>query len=125
MQLAHSSQGLLFAENEAEFRYIAEQTAGLVALGCPFRGTKMQSIADVVAKLMMLSGAHWGILRDLAYDNAVLRDKLDAFCRLQKRTSMLACCFFELYSTDYGRRFGLPGWFRGMVSILATEAVDN
>ncbi|EXL45101.1 hypothetical protein FOCG_13864 [Fusarium oxysporum f. sp. radicis-lycopersici 26381] len=106
---------LLFADREDEFRYLPRHTSGFIALGSPFRGTKMHGVANFVARLLFLVGSHRGVLEALGYDNQLLRDKLQEFCRLRESTSIPTCCFFEAYDTDYGRRFGLPGLFRGMV----------
>lgn len=84
----------------------------------------MHSMAKFAARFMSWAGSHRGILRDLGYDDQTLRDKLQEFCRLQQSMSIPVCCFFELYETDYGRRFGLPGLFRGMVCTRAMGAVD-
>ncbi|EXL45103.1 hypothetical protein FOCG_13864 [Fusarium oxysporum f. sp. radicis-lycopersici 26381] len=75
----------------------------------------MHGVANFVARLLFLVGSHRGVLEALGYDNQLLRDKLQEFCRLRESTSIPTCCFFEAYDTDYGRRFGLPGLFRGMV----------
>ncbi|RKK62252.1 hypothetical protein BFJ66_g1057 [Fusarium oxysporum f. sp. cepae] len=106
---------LLFADREDEFRYLPRHTSGFIALGSPFRGTKMHGVANFVARLLFLVGSHRGVLEALGYDNQLLRDKLQEFCRLRESTSIPTCCFFEAYDTDYGRRFGVPGLFRGMV----------
>ncbi|KAH8742574.1 Alpha/Beta hydrolase protein [Diaporthe sp. PMI_573] len=106
---------LLFADREDKFRYLPRCTSGFVALGSPFRGTRMHGVANFVASLMFLAGSHRGVLKALGYDNQLLRDKLQEFCRLREHRSIPTCCFFEAYETDYGRRFGLPGLFRGMV----------
>ncbi|EWG46519.1 hypothetical protein FVEG_06980 [Fusarium verticillioides 7600] len=106
---------LLFADREDEFRYLPRHTSGFIALGSPFRGTKMHGVANFVARLLFPVGSHRGVLEALGYDNQLLRDKLQEFCRLRESTSIPTCCFFEAYDTDYGRRFGLPGLFRGMV----------
>lgn len=75
----------------------------------------MHGVANIAARLMFLAGSHRGVLETLGYDNQLLRDKLQEFCRLQTSTSIATCCFFEVYDIDYGRRFGLPGLLRGMV----------
>jgi len=75
----------------------------------------MQNMADIAAQFMVLAGSDRGIIKDLAPDNATLRDKLHEFCRLRDMKP-ITCCFFELYKTDYGRKFRIPGLFRGMVS---------
>lgn len=109
---------MLYAAREKDFDYLPEYTAGFIALGSPFRGTEMQRVAGIVASMMVLVDSYIGIIRDLAYDNDYLRDKLDEFCRLKENTSIPKVCFFEQYKTDYGRRFRLPGFIRGMVSSL-------
>lgn len=76
----------------------------------------MQNIADRFAQSMVLAGSHRGIIKDLAFDNPTLRDRLQELCRLRDTMSIPAWCYFEFYRTDYGRRFGIPGLFRGMVS---------
>ncbi|KND91708.1 Kinesin light chain 1 [Tolypocladium ophioglossoides CBS 100239] len=106
---------LLYAESREELRDLVRHTVGFVSLGTPFRGTKMQSIADFAAQFMVLAGSQRGIIRDLTFDNETLRDQLQEFCQLCKRLYMPTCCFFELYKTDYGKRYRLPGLFRGMV----------
>lgn len=75
----------------------------------------MQSIPNIIARFMVLAGSHQGIIRDLVYGSDTLKDQLEALCRLEKALSMRSCCFFELYKTDYGKRFGLPGCIKGMV----------
>jgi hypothetical protein len=105
----------LYAESEARFKWVPKVTAGLVFLGTPFRGTKLQFTADFFAKLMQPMGSHRGILKELDFDDAVLRDKTHNFCRLYVRLSIPVCCCFELYDTDYGRRFGVGGIAKGMV----------
>lgn len=77
----------------------------------------MQLLAIFGAYCMSLAGSDRGIIRDLVYDNGALKDRLHEFCLIRDRYSIPACCFFELYKTDYGRRFGLPGMVRGTVSI--------
>ncbi|KAG7429090.1 Kinesin light chain [Fusarium oxysporum f. sp. raphani] len=106
---------LLFADREEEYRYLPRRTFGFISLGSPFRGTRMHGMANFVASLLFIAGSHRGVLEALGYDNQLLRDKLQEFCRLRESTSMSTCCFFEAYDTDYGRRLGLPGLFRGMV----------
>lgn len=115
--LTSIEQALLYAENRDTSRELVQNTVGFISLGSPFRGTKMQSMADFAAQIMVLTGSQRTIIRDLAFDNATLRDKLQEFCQLCKRLSMPTCCFFELYMTDYGKRFRVPGIFRGTVSM--------
>jgi hypothetical protein len=75
----------------------------------------MQKFADTLAQTMVLAGSSRGIIKDLDYDNTTLADQLQEFCRLRDALSIPVCCFFELFKTDYGKRFGIPGMVRGMV----------
>ncbi|KAJ6439025.1 Kinesin light chain [Purpureocillium lavendulum] len=119
--LGHSLGGLviqhalLYAESREEFSDLVQNTVGFISLGSPFRGTKMQKMADIAAQLMTLVGSQRSIIRDLAFDHETLRDKLQEFCQLCQRLSIPASCFFELYKTDYGKRYWVPGVFRDMV----------
>ncbi len=90
-------------------------TVGLIFLGTPFRGSKMQFIADLIAQIMQPVGSYRGIIKDLAYDGVTLWDKLHSFCRLRNKLSTPVSCFYELYETDCGRRLGIGRVFKGMV----------
>lgn len=75
----------------------------------------MQSIADIAARFMVLAGSYRGIIKDLVCDLPTQQDKLQEFCKLERSLSIPISCFFEKYRTDYGRKFRLPGLFKGMV----------
>jgi hypothetical protein len=105
----------VYAEYNAKFKYLPRHTVGCVFLGSPFRGTQMKNIADISARFMVLAGSHRGIIKDLLCDMPTQQDKLQEFCLLEQSLSIPLCCFFELYRTDYGKRFGIPGLFKGMV----------
>lgn len=66
--------------------------------------------------LKAFAGSHNGIPRELGFDEPILLDKLHGFCRLLNKLSIPASCFSELYETDYGRRYGIKGAVKGMVS---------
>ncbi|RYP57002.1 hypothetical protein DL770_010783 [Monosporascus sp. CRB-9-2] len=80
---------LLFANRIKRFKYLPARTVGFLALGTPFRGTKMQTLAKKAAWLMAPAGSHNGIITDLKQDNKHL--------------------------ADYGRNVMLPGVAKGMV----------
>ncbi|KAK7398584.1 hypothetical protein QQX98_012040 [Neonectria punicea] len=107
--------GLLHANDDCKFKYLQEETVGLVFLGTPFRGTKWQPFLDSIARLMGPAGSHRGIIKDLGYDEPSLRDSLHSFCRLQNRLSTPVSCCCELLKTDYGRRHGVGGMVKGMI----------
>ncbi|KAF6806712.1 pfs domain-containing protein [Colletotrichum plurivorum] len=106
---------LLHASDGNEYKDLLEATVGIVFLGMPLWGTKWQPFVDSLAQLMGPAGSHCGITKELEFDGTEVRDKLHRFCRLCNRLSMPVSCFLELYETDYGQRFGLPGVMKGMV----------
>ncbi|RYP81620.1 hypothetical protein DL770_005828 [Monosporascus sp. CRB-9-2] len=99
--IAHSLGGLvvlhalLYADRTDELKYLPARTVGFAALGTPFRGTKMQSLAEIVARLLAPVGSHDGIITELKQDAKSLTDKVHAF--------------------DYGKKLSIPGLFRGRV----------
>ncbi|KAF2148124.1 TPR-like protein [Myriangium duriaei CBS 260.36] len=101
---------LLYAARIEAYEYLANSTVGFVSLGAPFRGTKMQKLADLAAKITILAGSQRTIIRDLNIDNEMLWDKLRELYQLQKRLAVPIYCFFELFDTDYGKRFAPEGF---------------
>ncbi|KAK1974644.1 hypothetical protein LZ30DRAFT_607501, partial [Colletotrichum cereale] len=115
--------GLLYANSDDEFRHVATWMAGVIFLGSPLRGSKFQSVSQVVASVLQFAGSHDGIVCELAPNDAALRDKLHEFCRMMNTLSLPVSCFFEMYESDYGKRV-LRGVIKGMVcqvSITLTE----
>ncbi|KAK0710931.1 hypothetical protein B0H67DRAFT_583780 [Lasiosphaeris hirsuta] len=106
--------GLVHAHNTAAYSELSRRTVGFLALGSPFLGSKMHTFANKAAQLMSLSGSHRGIIDELELNNPTLVSKIDEFCQLPDMPGVTRC-FFELYETDYGRRFRVPGLVSGMV----------
>ncbi|KAL7934294.1 peptidase C14 [Trichoderma chlorosporum] len=117
--------GLLDAHEKDELKHLPENTVGFVSLGTPFRGTDMQPIAQLATWIMAPFHSHWGIIADLSYDNANLRDKMHTFGELVEKFNIPVHCFFELYKTDYGKRFGIPDVIKGMVVKEASACVPG
>lgn len=115
MKLTWAGQALLYANSDDRLRHVVTLTAGVVFLGSPLRGSKFQPFAQLVASLLRPAGADDGIVRDLACNNPVLRDKLHEFCRLSNILSIPITCFFELYESSYGKRIGFANSLKGMV----------
>ncbi|KAK0706075.1 pfs domain-containing protein [Lasiosphaeria miniovina] len=118
-------KALVYANSGDEYRYLPEVTAGLVFLGTPFRGTKMQSLLDYLACVMQSAGSHRGITKELGYDEPALLDILQKFCRQCNKLSTPVCCCFELYETDYGGRFGVLGIAKGKVVEEASACIPG
>ncbi|KAI3343673.1 hypothetical protein F4824DRAFT_440720 [Ustulina deusta] len=107
--------GLLYADRTEKLKYLPASTVGFAPLGTPFRGTKMQYLAKLVAWLTALLGSHGGIITDLGLDSKPLADKVHAFSELRSRLNIPTTCFFELYNSDYGKKFGFAGLFQQRV----------
>ncbi|KAI0095716.1 vegetative incompatibility protein HET-E-1 [Nemania sp. FL0031] len=123
---------LLFASREvshshhaSEYKSLLDRIVGLVFLGTPFRGTKLQSFLKYLTSLMQPFGAYDGITRELYYDEPRLIDKLHYFCQLCNRLSMPVACFYELYNTDLGRSFGIGGLIKEYVVEEASACIPG
>ncbi|KAH7250953.1 hypothetical protein BKA59DRAFT_394867 [Fusarium tricinctum] len=120
--IAHSFGGLvvqdalLYAHREQQYRHILHHTKGFVSLGTPFRGTKVQWAADLVAITMRCAGSYHHLLSLLVYDNHQLRDKVHSLGRLRKIFSFPIFCFFELNQTQFVKIPFFSNAFKGMVS---------
>ncbi|KAK8859461.1 Vegetative incompatibility protein HET-E-1 [Apiospora arundinis] len=68
-----AEQDLLYTERESECTSILEATAGLLFLGAPFRGSKLQPLAEYATALMKPIGSRDGIVKNLGYDDPDLR----------------------------------------------------
>ncbi|KAJ4009129.1 hypothetical protein NW752_009426 [Fusarium irregulare] len=110
--------GLIFADREREFQYIIKNTAGLVTLGTPFRGTRIYWIATLIARLMSLWGSHQDSLSLLVYDSPQLRDKAQSLGRLSREVYPFPIvCFFELIQTMFIKSGFLSSFCRGFVVV--------
>ncbi|MCJ1312483.1 hypothetical protein MMC25_006157 [Agyrium rufum] len=103
--------GLLWADSEPEYQYFTQITVGCLFLGCPFIGSKMQIHVRIAAFFLSPLGSQIGIIEKISYENEDLFHKLTAFCHLIRRSSLPVSCFYEVYDTDYGKRFRIPWIF--------------
>ncbi len=85
----------------------------------------MQYLAKLVAWLTALLGSHGGIITDLGPDSKPLADKVHAFSELRSRLNIPTTCFFELYNSDYGKKFGFAGLFQQRVCIFRNKLPTN
>ncbi|KAM0216980.1 hypothetical protein ACHAQD_007699 [Fusarium lateritium] len=119
--VAHSFGGLvvqdalMYAHREKQYHHILHHIKGFISLGTPFRGTKVQWAADLMARIMRFAGSHHHILSLLVYDNPQLRDKVHSLGRLRKTFSFPIFCFFELNQTQFAKIPLFPSAFQGMV----------
>ncbi|KAF7546999.1 hypothetical protein G7Z17_g8015 [Cylindrodendrum hubeiense] len=117
--------GLLYANSEDNFKDIAMSAVGVIFLGSPLRGTKFQFLPHILATVMSPAGSHDGIIKELAYDDPGLSDKLHNFCKMLNTLSTQASFFFELYESDYGRRKFVGGVIKGMVVEEASACIPG
>ncbi|KAJ5318775.1 uncharacterized protein N7506_011479 [Penicillium brevicompactum] len=105
----------MYSDSEPKFQYLVEVTVGLVFLGCPFKGSKIQEMASVVTNFLQVAGSDSGIIRDLRYGDPILLDKINGFQRLLERNTIPFCAFIERKETDYGKKIGLTGIWKELV----------
>nr|CEG05229.1 unnamed protein product [Fusarium clavum] len=118
--------GLIFADREREFQYIIKNTAGLVTLGTPFRGTRMYWIAQLVARLMSLWGSRQDNLSLLVYDSPQLRDKAQSLGRLSREVYPFPIvCFFEVIQTMFINSGFLSSFCKGFVVVEESACVSG
>ena len=96
-------------------KYLIDLTVGVVLLGSPLRGSSMAWLSRLVAWIMSPRGSHAGIIQQLDYGDTSLCDTLIGFQRFSRETFMSTYCFYKKKSTDYGKKYGIPGLIRGMV----------
>lgn len=94
---------------EPKWEYISRVTVGFIFLGTPHRGTEAAFWGELIAttgeKLGL--GSHGSILKDLREDSETLSDMLHKFTCWLFRCTVPVVCFYELYETDYGKRWGI------------------
>ncbi|KAH7116413.1 hypothetical protein EDB81DRAFT_916964 [Dactylonectria macrodidyma] len=66
--------GLLYANSEDEFKDLAASAVGIVFLGSPLRGTKLQFLPHLLTAVTSPAGSHDGIIKELAYDDPSLAE---------------------------------------------------
>ncbi|KAI0883242.1 uncharacterized protein GGS22DRAFT_37755 [Annulohypoxylon maeteangense] len=119
--IAHSLGGLvvihalLYANRTEDLKYLPQETAGFIALGTPFRGTGMHSLAETVTRFLTPLGSHDGLFTDMKLDDKHLADKVHEFCELRNKLEIPSWCFIELLESDYGKKVGIPWVFKGIV----------
>ncbi|KAI0398826.1 hypothetical protein F4802DRAFT_105141 [Xylaria palmicola] len=99
------------ADRTKILEYLPASTVSFTPLGTPFRGTKMQNLAKIVARLMVHIGFHNGIVHK--------------FSELRDRLHIPTACFIELYNSDYRKKIGLPGLAQGRVRPFRDKLLDS
>src|SRR5271163_86422 len=87
---------------------IAKDTAGVIFLGTPHRGSASAKWGHLIAfsgKQLGLTTED-GILSDLQEDSRALKGILEEFTLWLFRSSVPTVCFYEQYETDYGAKIG-------------------
>ena len=103
----HSSndyiQALLAAKlHQSDYPNIFMSVVGCVFLGTPFRGTKSQSKASLLAEMAQTVGlgVNSGLVKLLKEGSEALSDLLDDFVTIAKEANMRLFCFFEQHESD-------------------------
>ncbi|KAF2222860.1 hypothetical protein BDZ85DRAFT_281904 [Elsinoe ampelina] len=118
-------QALLFASDEAKFKPLINLVAGIIFLGSPLRGTKVQPLASFLAAVMQPVGSHRDIIDELQDDGTVLRDKHRRFCSLIKTYPILVNCFFEQYAVDVTKSGLWGGWTSAIIVSESSAYIDG
>lgn len=98
-----NDKALLTAKlRQSEYPNIFMSVVGCVFLGTPFRGTKSQHKASLLAEMAQTVGlgTNSGLVKLLEEDSETLKDLLDDFVALAKEASMRLFCFFEQHESD-------------------------
>lgn len=87
---------------QSEYPNIFPSVVGCVFLGTPFRGTKSQTKASLLAEMAQSVGLglNSGLVRLLEEGSEVLSDLLDDFVTVAKEANMRLFCFFEQHESD-------------------------
>lgn len=87
---------------QSEYTNLFTCVVGCVFLGTPFRGTKSQSKASLLAEMAETVGlgVNSGLVKILKEGSETLRDLLDDFVIVAKEANMRLFCFFEQHESD-------------------------
>ena len=96
-------KALLTAQlRQNDYPNIFMSVVGCIFLGTPFRGTKSQSKATLLAEMAETVGlgVNSGLLRVLEEGSETLKDLLSDFSALARESNMHLFCFFEQHASD-------------------------
>ena len=90
---------------QSDYPNIFASVVGCVFLGTPFRGTKSQSKASLLAEMAQSIGLgmNSGLVRILEEGSETLKDLLYEFVGIAKEANMRLFCFFEQHESDMMR----------------------
>ena len=98
-----SVEALLTAKlRQSDYPNIFMSVVGCIFLGTPFRGTKSQTKASLLAEMAQTVGLgmNSGLVKLLEEGSEVLRDLLDDFVALAMHHHLRLFCFFEQHESD-------------------------
>ena len=96
-------KALLSAQlRQLDYPNLFMSVVGCVFLGTPFRGTKSQSKATLLAEMAETVGlgTNSGLLRLLEEGSEMLKDLLSDFSALARESNIQIFCFFEQHASD-------------------------
>lgn len=90
---------------QSDYPNIFMSAVGCIFLGTPFRGTKSQSKASLLADMAQTVGLgiNSGLVKLLEGGSETLKDLLDDFVAAAKEANMRLFCFFEQHESDMMR----------------------
>ena len=96
-------KALLTAQlRQSDYPNIFMSVVGCIFLGTPFRGTKSQNKATLLAEMAgtVGLGVNSGLVRVLEEGSETLKDLLSDFSALARESNMHLFCFFEQHASD-------------------------
>ena len=107
-----------------EYDNMLMSLAGCVFLATPFKGTKSQKKAAVVAKMSQAVGVgtESSLVKLLADDSETLRDLLQDFSILARDTNMRLFCFFEQHKSNLMKLLPKQPFFKEEEIIVDEES---
>ena len=127
--IGHSFGGLVIEQaivkaNSAGGRYepLIKLLGGVVLLGTPHQGSKVQKLGSIIANLARLMDYGETILMEELEENSTkILDMISEFMKIMIRTDLAekaVICFFENMQTDYSKRVAGGRWLQGKASAM-------
>lgn len=113
------------------YEALVRQLGGIVLLGTPHQGSKMQAWGSIVAKLASLGDfGETALMSDVDEKSMTTYDLVFNFMQVMIHTDMARAkavvCFYENLPTDYSRRTGISSsWISSQTSSMVGNLIYN
>lgn len=112
------------------YEYLVQLVGGIVLLGTPHRGSKMQEWGAILARLGSLMDCGETVLMNEVDEKSMkMFDMVFEFMQIMIRTDLArtnaAVCFYENLPTNYSQRVGRMGsWIKEQTSAMVRVSVS-